>query len=214
MAKVPPIETRNLSTKGTASVSKAWSFVCKMGRAHYGNTVYRVSSRGYKIWKTFTKEWRTKVCLILFKLCISFLLFLILLYLCLRFHLLFGLLICTLISENIGLEKSRSISNPRKISGSVNLDFFPGFQLEKKLGLCYKSEKIQLPNLKKTSGLQNLKFFLGFEIDLDFSRPWFSEIRVQIKRLIEKFVLENLVNSTSTGIQLIMDDIVKWYRGC
>jgi hypothetical protein len=31
---------------------------------------------------------------------------------------------CTLISENQGLEKSRSISNPRKISVSANLDFF------------------------------------------------------------------------------------------
>ena len=37
---------------------------------------------------------------------------------------LLGLLICTLISENQGLEKSRSFSNPRKISGSINLDFF------------------------------------------------------------------------------------------
>ena len=35
-----------------------------------------------------------------------------------------GLLICTLISENQGLEKARSISNPRKISGSANLYFF------------------------------------------------------------------------------------------
>jgi hypothetical protein len=34
-----------------------------------------------------------------------------------------GLLICTLVSENQGLEKSRSISNHRKISGSANLDF-------------------------------------------------------------------------------------------
>ena len=32
--------------------------------------------------------------------------------------------------------------------------------------------------------------------------------------LIFYIVLENLVNSTSTGIQLIMDDIVKWYLGC
>ena len=31
----------------------------------------------------------------------------------------------------------------------------------------------------------------------------------QISPEIEKFSLENLVNSTSTGIQLIMDDIVK-----
>ena len=34
------------------------------------------------------------------------------------------LLICTLISENLGLEKSRSVSNLRKISGPANLDFF------------------------------------------------------------------------------------------
>ena len=32
-----------------------------------------------------------------------------------------GLLICTLISENQGLEKSMSISNPRKISGLQTL---------------------------------------------------------------------------------------------
>ena len=41
-----------------------------------------------------------------------------------------GLLICTLISENQGLEKSRSISNPRKISGSTNLEFFSGLALD------------------------------------------------------------------------------------
>ena len=39
-------------------------------------------------------------------------------------HLTFGLLICTLISENPGLQKSRSVSNCRKISGPANLDFF------------------------------------------------------------------------------------------
>ena len=53
----------------------------------------------------------------------------------------FGLLICTLISENQGLEKSRSASNLRKISGPANLDFFQGLHLEKKLGLYYKPEK-------------------------------------------------------------------------
>ena len=42
-----------------------------------------------------------------------------------------NLLICTLISENQGLEKSRSISNPRKISGPTNLDFFSGLHPEK-----------------------------------------------------------------------------------
>ena len=35
-----------------------------------------------------------------------------------------GLLICTLISESQCLEKSRSVSNLRKISGPANLDFF------------------------------------------------------------------------------------------
>ena len=37
---------------------------------------------------------------------------------------LFGHLICTLISENQGLEKSRSVSNLRKISGPAHLIFF------------------------------------------------------------------------------------------
>ena len=35
-----------------------------------------------------------------------------------------GLLICTLISENLGLEKSRSVPNLRKISGPAHLIFF------------------------------------------------------------------------------------------
>ena len=64
---------------------------------------------------------------------------------CFHFH--FGLLICTLVSENQGLEKSRSTSNLRKISGPVNLDFF----LEKKLDLYHKPEK--------NPGVQDLKFF-------------------------------------------------------
>ena len=37
---------------------------------------------------------------------------------------LFGLLIFTLISENQGLEKLRSVSNLRKISSPAYLDFF------------------------------------------------------------------------------------------
>jgi hypothetical protein len=55
-----------------------------------------------------------------------------------------GFLICTLISENQGLEKSRSPSNLRKISGPANLDFFLGLHLEKKLDLYHRPEKIQL----------------------------------------------------------------------
>jgi hypothetical protein len=35
-----------------------------------------------------------------------------------------GLLICTLIFENQGLEKTRSASNLKKNSGPANLDFF------------------------------------------------------------------------------------------
>jgi hypothetical protein len=37
-----------------------------------------------------------------------------------------SLLICALISENQGLEKSRSVSNLRKISGPANLHSFLG----------------------------------------------------------------------------------------
>ena len=61
-----------------------------------------------------------------------------------------SLLICTLISENQGLEKSRSVSNPRNNSGSA---FFQDGDLEKK------------------SRFAEPEIFLGFEIDLDFSRP-------------------------------------------
>ena len=41
-----------------------------------------------------------------------------------KYHTTFGLLICTLISENQGLENSRSASKLRKITGPANLDFF------------------------------------------------------------------------------------------
>jgi len=43
---------------------------------------------------------------------------------------LFSLLICNLISENQVLEKPRSISKSRKISGSANLDFFSGSAID------------------------------------------------------------------------------------
>ena len=95
----------------------------------------------------------------------------------------FGLLICTLISKNQGLEKSRSASNLRKISGPTNLDFFLGLHLEKKLDLYHKPEKIQVTNWKK-SRCAGPEIFLRCEADLNFSRPWFYEIKVQIKRPI------------------------------
>jgi hypothetical protein len=63
------------------------------------------------------------------------------------------LLICTLISGNQILEKSRSVSNLRKISGSANLDFFS------RLRLYYKSQKNPGDKLKKNPGLQDLKIF-------------------------------------------------------
>ena len=37
-------------------------------------------------------------------------------------------------------------------------------------------------NLEKIKVCRTWNIFLGFEKDCDFSRPWFSEIRVQIKR--------------------------------
>ena len=51
----------------------------------------------------------------------------------------------------------------------MNLAFFQGGDLEKNPGLQY----------------------LKFEADLDFSRPWFSEIKVQIKRPPVYFSSEN-----------------------
>ena len=60
-----------------------------------------------------------------------------------------GLLICTLIYENQGLEKSWHASHLRKISGPANLDIFLGLHLEKKLGLYYKPEKNPGDKMKK-----------------------------------------------------------------
>ena len=73
--------------------------------------------------------------------------------------------------RNQGLEKSRSISNHRKISGSANLGIFSGLHNEKKLGLYYKTEKNQGAKYEKKSRFAEPEIFLEFEIDLDFSRP-------------------------------------------
>jgi hypothetical protein len=90
-----------------------------------------------------------------------------------------GLLIWTLISENHGLDKSRYISKPRKISGSASLDFFRFGDLDNQV-YSINSALFQGGDLKnKVCGTWN---FLRFEIDLNFSRSWFSEIKVQIKR--------------------------------
>ena len=106
-----------------------------------------------------------------------------------------GHLICTLISENQWLESLRSASNLRKISGpahliffSVDLSFFSvchlnffqiytinlkksRWQTEKKLRCTEKKFRCAGPEI-----------FLRFKTDLNFSRPWFSEIKVQNKR--------------------------------
>ena len=53
--------------------------------------------------------------------------------------------------------------------------------------LYRKPEKIQETNWKKLRCTEKKircagpEFFLRFEVDLNFSRPWFSEIKVQIK---------------------------------
>ena len=82
-----------------------------------------------------------------------------------------GLLICTLISENQGLEKSRSASNLRKISGPANLDFFSVCHLDffQVYGINLAFFSRWRP--RKKSRLEGPKIFLRFEADLDFSRP-------------------------------------------
>ena len=69
-----------------------------------------------------------------------------------------GLSICTLISWNQGLEKS-------------NLDFLQ----------VWHQAFLQGGDMVRKSRFSESKSFLGFEVDNDFSRPWFSEIRVQLK---------------------------------
>ena len=81
-----------------------------------------------------------------------------------------GLLICTLIFENLGLEKSRSASNLRNISGPGNLNFFSRSPPKNKARFIYhKSEKNPGAKLKKKNPGPDK--FLRFEADLDFSRP-------------------------------------------
>ena len=65
----------------------------------------------------------------------------------------------TLISKNQGFEKSRSVSNIRKISGPAHLDFFSVCRLD-----FFQVYGINLAfflsgELGKNPGLQDLKFF-------------------------------------------------------
>ena len=76
-----------------------------------------------------------------------------------------GLFICTLISENQGLEKLRSFTNLRKIAGPAHLDLFSVCHLEFfhvygiNLAFCLKSR------------FAGPEIFLRFEADLDFQKP-------------------------------------------
>ena len=106
----------------------------------------------------------------------------------------FSHLFCTFISENQGLEKLRSILNLRKISGPAELNFF-SVHLNF-FSVCHLNFfQIYTINLKKSRWQTEKKLrctekkfrcagpeiFLRFEADLNFSRPWVSEIKVQIK---------------------------------
>ena len=83
----------------------------------------------------------------------------------------YGLLICTLISENQGLAKSRSVSNLRKISGPAHLDFFSVCHLDffQVYGINLAFFSRWRP--RKKSRFAGPEIFLRFEADLDFSRP-------------------------------------------
>ena len=85
-----------------------------------------------------------------------------------------------MISENQGLEKLRSALNLRKISGPTHLQFF--FQFVTWIFFRFKSSFFSRRSPWKKSRFAGPENFLRFETDLDFSRPWFSEIKVQIKR--------------------------------
>ena len=78
--------------------------------------------------------------------------------------------------------KSRSASNLRKTSGPANLEFFLGLHLEKKKKNCTINLKKNPGDKLKKSRCAGPEIFLKFETDLNFSRPWFSEIKLQIKR--------------------------------
>ena len=87
-----------------------------------------------------------------------------------------GLLICTLISENLGLEKSRFVSNLRKICGPAHLDFFSVCHLD-----FFQVYGIKLAFFSRWRPRKKFQVCRTW----NFSKVWskqFSEIKVQIKR--------------------------------
>ena len=79
----------------------------------------------------------------------------------------FSYLICTLISENEGLEKLRSASNLRKISVPAHLNFFSVCHLNFFLIYTIDLKKIQVTNWKK------IQVFRNWNFSKVWSRPWF-----------------------------------------
>ena len=112
----------------------------------------------------------------------------------LRTRLLISHLFCTLISENKGLDKSRSVSNLIKISVPVHLNFF-SVHLNF-FSVCHLNffqvygtnlKKIQLTNWKKFRFTEKKfrsagpDFFLRFETDLNFQDLDFQKSRCRLK---------------------------------
>ena len=79
-------------------------------------------------------------------------------------------LICTLIFEDQGLEKLRSVSNLKKISGPAHLDFFSVCHLDffQVYGINLAFFSRWRP--RKKSRFAGPEIFLRFETDLDFQK--------------------------------------------
>ena len=60
----------------------------------------------------------------------------------------------------------------------------------------YKSSFFLGGHLEKKSRFAGHEIFLRFEVDLDFSRPWFSEIKVQIRRPLNVICLMTSHNNS------------------
>ena len=84
--------------------------------------------------------------------------------------------------------KSRSISNPRKISGSANLDFLFQFW-----HLCLSALWFKPSFLVGWRPGKRIKVFSTWNFSRVWNRPWFSEVRVQIKRPRESLFLYSVI---------------------
>ena len=75
------------------------------------------------------------------------------------------------------------MSNLGKISGPANLDFFSRCpkRCRKKIWFYHQPEKKSRWQTEKKSKCAGPEIFLTFETNLNSWRPWFSEIKAQIK---------------------------------